>query len=135
MDQQLDDPWPIEVYDHNGRAHNVTMQPGEMCLYESHTVLHGRPTFMNGDRYANVFVHFKPLRHDDTNKADYDEDRSAPANKWDKHETGNHDAASFRRHMQTIRNEDLDEKEDSSERQFDQRQFDKLKGDAAAQLR
>ncbi len=27
-------PWPIEVYSHDGKAHNVTMLPGEMVFYE-----------------------------------------------------------------------------------------------------
>jgi len=26
----LEEPWPLEVYDHNGNAHNVTMEPGDM---------------------------------------------------------------------------------------------------------
>lgn len=37
VDQQLNEPWPIEVYDHAGRAHNVTMLPGDMVLYEVNT--------------------------------------------------------------------------------------------------
>jgi len=59
--QDVDEPWPLEVYDHNGRAHNITMRPGDMVLYESHSVLHGRPFPLIGKYYANVFVHFKPL--------------------------------------------------------------------------
>mmetsp|Transcript_23436 Transcript_23436/g.56578 ORF Transcript_23436/g.56578 Transcript_23436/m.56578 type:complete len:294 (-) Transcript_23436:1363-2244(-) len=59
--QDVDEDWPLEVYDHDGRAHNITMQPGDMVLYESHTVLHGRPFPLMGRYYANVFVHFKPL--------------------------------------------------------------------------
>lgn len=34
VDQDLKEPWPIEVYDHAGKAHNVTMTPGEMVFYE-----------------------------------------------------------------------------------------------------
>ena len=37
----LDEPWPLEVYGHDGKAVNVTMEPGDMVLYESHSVLHG----------------------------------------------------------------------------------------------
>ncbi len=51
--QDTNEPWPIEVYDHQGRAHNVTMEPGDMVLYESHTVLHGRPFPMNGSFYVS----------------------------------------------------------------------------------
>jgi hypothetical protein len=80
----VDEPWPLEVYGHNGKATNVTMEPGkvlmkvvliykfdciyhydlctlsslndcscdksmsifinlgDMVLYESHSVIHGR---------------------------------------------------------------------------------------------
>jgi hypothetical protein len=43
--QDVDEPWPIEVYAHDGKAYNVTMEPGDMVLYESHSVLHG--TYVN----------------------------------------------------------------------------------------
>lgn len=66
----MNSPWPVEVYDHDGQAHNVTMEPGDMVLYESHTVLHGRPFPMNGSLYANVFVHYKPIDHDEMNERD-----------------------------------------------------------------
>jgi hypothetical protein len=41
VDQDLDEPWPLEVIGHDGKAHNVTMLPGDLVLYESHSVLHG----------------------------------------------------------------------------------------------
>ena len=31
-----------EVYDHQGRAHNVTLEPGDMLLMETHSVIHGK---------------------------------------------------------------------------------------------
>ena len=46
---------------HDGRAYNVTLEPGEMALYESHTVMHGRPFPMKGRYFANCFVHFVPM--------------------------------------------------------------------------
>lgn len=61
--QDVDEPWPIEVYAHDGRAYNITMEPGDMVLYESHSVLHGRPFPMKGRYYANVFIHFEPTGH------------------------------------------------------------------------
>ena len=61
--QDVDEPWPIEVYAHDGRAYNVTMEPGDMVLYESHSVLHGRPFPLKGKYYANIFVHFEPVGH------------------------------------------------------------------------
>jgi prolyl 4-hydroxylase len=59
--QEVDEPWYLEVYDHQGVAHNVTMEPGDLVLYESHSIIHGRPFKMNGKLYANIFVHFEPL--------------------------------------------------------------------------
>jgi prolyl 4-hydroxylase len=32
-----------------------------MVLYESHSVIHGRPFPLRGKFYANVFVHFEPV--------------------------------------------------------------------------
>eukprot|EP00555_Chaetoceros_dichaeta_P002645 CAMPEP_0198249708 /NCGR_PEP_ID=MMETSP1447-20131203/1137_1 /TAXON_ID=420782 /ORGANISM="Chaetoceros dichaeta, Strain CCMP1751" /LENGTH=490 /DNA_ID=CAMNT_0043934395 /DNA_START=116 /DNA_END=1588 /DNA_ORIENTATION=+ len=61
--QDTDEPWPIEVIGHDGRAYNVTMEPGDMVLYESHSVLHGRPFPMKGRFYANIFIHFEPTGH------------------------------------------------------------------------
>ncbi len=54
--QDLDEPWPLEVISHDGKAYNVTMEPGDMVLYESHSVLHGRPFPLKGRFYANIFV-------------------------------------------------------------------------------
>jgi prolyl 4-hydroxylase len=64
------EPWPIEVYSHDGKAYNVTMEPGDMVLYESATVLHGRPAPLNGKAYANIFVHFEPVDHHRMNELD-----------------------------------------------------------------
>lgn len=58
--QDLEEPWPMEIYDHDGQAHNITLEPGEMLLFESHSVIHGRPFPMKGKFYAMLFVHFEP---------------------------------------------------------------------------
>jgi prolyl 4-hydroxylase len=42
VDQDLDEPWPLEVIGHDGKAHNVTMEPGDLVLYESHSIIHGQ---------------------------------------------------------------------------------------------
>ena len=54
-------PWPIEIEGHDGRKHAVSLQPGEMLLYESAKCPHGRSTALEGDYYASVFVHFQPV--------------------------------------------------------------------------
>jgi len=61
--QDVDEPWPLEVIGHDGRAENVTMEPGDMVLYESHSVIHGRPFALKGRYFANLFVHFEPNGH------------------------------------------------------------------------
>jgi len=58
--QDVEEDWPMEIYDHSGRAHNVTLRPGEMLLFESHSVLHGRPFPLKGKFYAMLFMHFEP---------------------------------------------------------------------------
>merc|ERR1712174_29093 len=63
VDQDVDEPWPLEVIGHDGKAYNVTMEPGDMVLYESHSVLHGRPFPLKGRFFANLFVHFEPTGH------------------------------------------------------------------------
>lgn len=61
--QDVEEPWVLEVIGHDGQATNITMEPGDMVLYESHSVLHGRPFPLKGSYYANVFVHFEPVGH------------------------------------------------------------------------
>jgi hypothetical protein len=52
--QDVDEPWPLEVFGHDGVAYNVTIEPGEMIMYESHSILHGRPFPLKGRYFANV---------------------------------------------------------------------------------
>jgi hypothetical protein len=56
VQQDVDDPWPLEVIGHDGKAENVTMMPGDMVMYESHSVLHGRPFPLKGRFMANIFI-------------------------------------------------------------------------------
>jgi prolyl 4-hydroxylase len=58
--QDVDEDWVLEVYDRHDRAVNVTMEPGDMVLYESGSLMHGRPFPMKGNFYANIFIHFEP---------------------------------------------------------------------------
>jgi len=66
--QDVEEPWPLEVIGHDGIARNITMEPGDMVLYESHSIIHGRPFPLKGKYYANAFIHFKPdpsMKHKD----------------------------------------------------------------------
>ena len=49
----------IAIADNNGRPEKVTLKAGEMLLYESARVPHGRMEPLNGRRFDNLFVHFK----------------------------------------------------------------------------
>ena len=66
-DDDVSSSWPLEVYGHDGKAMNITMNIGDMVLYEGHSVIHGRPFPLpsgnNGQSsyYANIYVHFEPL--------------------------------------------------------------------------
>ena len=50
---------------HDGIAHNLTSELGEMIMYESHSVIHGRPYPLKGKGalYGSIFFHFEPLYH------------------------------------------------------------------------
>mmetsp|Transcript_56166 Transcript_56166/g.67385 ORF Transcript_56166/g.67385 Transcript_56166/m.67385 type:complete len:136 (-) Transcript_56166:129-536(-) len=60
VDQDVDEDWPLEVIGHDGIAYNITMQPGDLVLYESHSTYHARPFELKGRYYANIFIHFYP---------------------------------------------------------------------------
>ena len=41
----------------------IYLKPGEMLLYESAKVPHGRQFPLEGDYYDNLFVHFRPIQY------------------------------------------------------------------------
>mmetsp|Transcript_8067 Transcript_8067/g.9372 ORF Transcript_8067/g.9372 Transcript_8067/m.9372 type:complete len:581 (+) Transcript_8067:96-1838(+) len=63
--RNVTEPWVLEVIGHDGIAHNLTSELGEMILYESASVIHGRPYPLKGKGalYGSIFVHFEPLYH------------------------------------------------------------------------
>lgn len=42
--QDVDEPWNLEVIDRFGNSVNVTMEPGDMVLYESGSLIHRKFT-------------------------------------------------------------------------------------------
>ena len=63
--QETDEPWPLVAFDHNHERHEILMDDTvDLVLYESATVIHGRPYPLIGDSYANMFVHFAPIGWD-----------------------------------------------------------------------
>ena len=121
VDQDVDEPWPVEVYSHDGKAYNVTMKPGDMVLYESHTVLHGRPYRLIGRHYANVFVHYEPDDHSAMNKMDREPNKHLDKEKFAKmvekhgdiggHEQFNVDEEALERFRDVDELEEIDEKQ------------------------
>ena len=61
IDQKVDEDWPLTIIDNQGNKQKLFLKPGEMLLYESAKVAHGRPFPLKGDFYENVFIHFQPL--------------------------------------------------------------------------
>lgn len=57
---KMDEPWPLQVYDHQLQPHIVFMEPGDCVFYESASIIHGRPFPLRGEYMANVFAHTKP---------------------------------------------------------------------------
>ena len=60
IQQKVDSPWPLQIYDHNHHLHEIILQPGEMVWYESAKMVHGRVKPLNGSSFENVFVHYMP---------------------------------------------------------------------------
>jgi prolyl 4-hydroxylase len=60
VDHDLYAPWPLHVTDADGRHHELTLEPGELMLYESARIVHGRPVPLNGRYSAGLFIHYQP---------------------------------------------------------------------------
>lgn len=61
VDQDVDEPWPLEVIGHDGIAVNITMEPGDLVLYESHSIIHG-VSYTRAYRFGTPRYH-SPLIH------------------------------------------------------------------------
>lgn len=54
-------PWYLGAFpDFTGQDATVDVRPGQLFLYESAKLPHGRPGTFRGDKYVAMFVHFKP---------------------------------------------------------------------------
>lgn len=55
------EPWHLEAAsDFTGVHAKVDLRPGQLFLYESAKLPHGRPGIFRGKRYVALFSHFKP---------------------------------------------------------------------------
>lgn len=64
IDQKVDENWPLNLIDHKGQKKSLNLKPGQMLLYESASVLHGRQFPFRGDYYDNLFIHFQPVERE-----------------------------------------------------------------------
>lgn len=60
-----EEPWPIEIEDHDGNIHAVNLKAGEMLFYESASCLHGRRKIFHGKHYSSIFVHYNVVDSND----------------------------------------------------------------------
>ena len=54
---QWGQPWPLDIEDHNGNKHEIVLSAGEMVVYESSRISHGRLKEFNGVHYTNLLFH------------------------------------------------------------------------------
>lgn len=63
--ENLANPWPVEVFDHADRLHEVEMEAGDIVYYESAKNLHSRNRPLTckkgGCRFVNLFTHYRPV--------------------------------------------------------------------------
>lgn len=64
VDSRLNSPWPLFIKDNDGCTHEISIEPGEMVFFEGARLVHGRPYPLDGEYYANIFVHYTPLDWD-----------------------------------------------------------------------
>jgi len=60
------EPWPLTIDDFQGNTHDVVLTSGDLVLYESSKVFHGRPHPFRGSWYTSIFAHFYPPGHNET---------------------------------------------------------------------
>eukprot|EP00008_Paramoeba_atlantica_P007375 CAMPEP_0201475964 /NCGR_PEP_ID=MMETSP0151_2-20130828/1260_1 /ASSEMBLY_ACC=CAM_ASM_000257 /TAXON_ID=200890 /ORGANISM="Paramoeba atlantica, Strain 621/1 / CCAP 1560/9" /LENGTH=275 /DNA_ID=CAMNT_0047856185 /DNA_START=296 /DNA_END=1120 /DNA_ORIENTATION=+ len=60
IDQSVDEDWLLEMHSHEDGVENLKLSPGQIALYESASVVHGREKKLNGRYFANAFIHYRP---------------------------------------------------------------------------
>ena len=61
IDQAVEEDWPLTLISHKNEKLKIYLHPGEMLLYESAKVPHGRQFPLKGSYFDNLFVHFYPI--------------------------------------------------------------------------
>jgi hypothetical protein len=60
IDQKVTEDWLLEVWGNDGKKNFLKLLPGQLAFYESARIVHGREIPLNGDYFANAFIHFRP---------------------------------------------------------------------------
>ena len=60
IQQNVDEDWPLQIFDHDDNLHHILLKPGEMVWYESARLFHGRSIPLNGTSFENLFIHYMP---------------------------------------------------------------------------
>jgi prolyl 4-hydroxylase len=70
VDKELkgSEDWALDIQGHDGEWYKVYLNPGEMVLYESAKCEHGRGDAFQGEYYRNMFVHYKLLDYEFSNR-------------------------------------------------------------------
>ena len=58
INQKVEKEWPLTLKDNEDQNKKIILKPGEMLLYESAKVPHGRQFPLEGEYYENILVHF-----------------------------------------------------------------------------
>jgi len=59
----LDEPWPLQIEDHDGVWHELELEAGQGLMYESAKQYHARMRPMAGRHYGSVFLHWFPSQY------------------------------------------------------------------------
>ncbi|XP_023323666.1 uncharacterized protein LOC111697777 isoform X2 [Eurytemora carolleeae] len=61
LSQNISTPWDFLVLNSDREVTRILLHPGEMILFESARLPHGRQDPLDGESYDNLFVHFRPV--------------------------------------------------------------------------
>ena len=79
----LANPWPVEIFDHADRLHEVNMKAGDIVYYESAKNLHSRNRPLTckegGCHFVNLFTHYRPKADGDRWYTNLDDMPNRPA--------------------------------------------------------
>ena len=58
--QDVEEDWPLNIKDNQGKEHTLFLAAGEMLWYESARLVHGRQRPFKGSYFDNMFIHYMP---------------------------------------------------------------------------